>query len=375
MVDYRIVPTYNVRRLGYFKMMTHFLHREPKSEGQISEKILRQTQKYLTENIPDSNVGLLKSRTAVQSHIQFARNLGIISPYGGSYTVGPIGSLLNRITSKDESLDIGFAERLFWGYLLFEKDGDMFVHTLQFMYDQERRGEKFVVSRCSERYHNDCHQRVSRLIGRPDLNGPTISMMHEHKVQLRTGKRKPYYTISPRIHWLKDLHLLRTDHQGVHINNSGRLLLDKVPVDVGFMSGTERDVLAINRNWLIHDVFTSLAHGYSFDPRGNKNLEYYPKWSEKDPKRQNEVGLEILNRLFYPYPEVPDARLKFRGDLSVLFFSIIALSEYGIAVDKWDFGTWMASRPSDEKNGFVFRDSARKNESYILRQPFMRRRV
>ena len=234
MIDYRMVPTYNVKKLGCFKIITHLLRRRPQTEDYLAEQILEQNKKYLAENILHSNVGLIKSKAALQSHIQFARSFGIISPYGHSYTVGPMGSLLNRVTPEDRTPDMGFAERLFWAYLLFEKDGDMFVHTLQFMYDQERRGEKLVVSECSERYYDDCYQRVSRLIGRPDLNDLTIGIMREHKIQLMKGKRDPYYTISPRICWLNDLHLLRTDHHGVHINNPGRLLLDKIPVDMAF---------------------------------------------------------------------------------------------------------------------------------------------
>lgn len=360
---YRAIEGTNtkVRRLAYLTAMVSMLGRTAFNQQVLLTRLVRWSQEH-KHNLGEywSQTGEITStrrNSASVRYLDLASDLGMIASISGEYRLTQVGLALYALKNdtQDNPFILTDVERLFYTYLLFDKDADVLLTILACL----KKQAGISLAGLQKAYQQDL---VNRLIGKGWIveDERLREQLHDRRLTIETGWKKPAryaeHIVPPRLHWLLDLGFLEPvtfqRHQ-YHLTEAGANFFENLPR----FGEALHDVSA---SWLSAD-FWPLAATHLL------NIKNSRLWSSLDEEERLTVGGYLLKEAFsvFQHSVIPKVSLT-----QVLFYMTIKLIlENHILASFADLTHWLAVPRTLDSWCYQVRLSPQENVSYIVLTP------
>lgn len=360
---YRALESTNTqtRRLAYITIFISTL-----SKGSLPEKVLlSRIARWSHENQENlsrywTQTGYVNSNrrnSAGARYLELARNLGLITPISGEYRLTRVGLALNAL--KKEHQDTPFvltnAERLFYMYLLLEKDADVLLTIL----DRIRSQPDIRLSSLQKTYQQDFIERLNlkgRLVQDERLKKELLD--RRMRIELNWKKKARYveHIVPPRLNWLLDLGLLDTkvfQHHQYHLTDCGVNFIRELP-------RYENNFYDIDDEWLSSNF-------WSITPSNLLKIQNLRPWKNLYEEERSKICKNLLREAIsvFQYSSVPKISLT-----QVLFYMTIKMiTKNSILVSFSDLKKWLLVPRIIDGWSYHVHLSPQENVSYIVLIP------
>ncbi len=362
-LEYRALENTNTqtRRLAYVTVLISILGRRSLPEKVLLSRILRWGQEHQDSLkqywVQTGTIGSTRRNSAGARYLDLASKLGLIASISGEYHLTQVGLALLALKNVEQvnPFVLTDAERLFYTYLLLEKDADVLLTILGRLQEQPGTG----LSALQKIYQQDF---VNRLIvkGRLVEDERLREQLRDRRLAIETGWRKPAryaeHIVPPRLNWLLDLGFLEPTafqrHQ-YYLTDAGVALVENLPhFDKAF-----------------YDVSTTWLSGgfWRLTPGNLLNIQNARLWNSLNEEEQLTVCAPRLKEAFgiFQHSMVPKVSL-----IQVLFYMTVKLIlEDHILVSFADLTHWLSFPRTLEGWCYQARLSPQENVSYIVLTP------
>jgi len=362
-LEYRVLENTNTqtRRLAYVTALISILGRRSLPEKVLLARILRWGQAHQERLnqywVQTGAVGSTRRNSAGARYLDLASKLGLIASISGEYHLTQVGLALSALKNVEQGnpFVLTDAERLFYTYLLLEKDADVLLTILRRLQEQPGIG----LSALQKIYQQDF---VNRLIvkGRVVEDEHLREQLRDRRLAIEAGWKKPAryaeHIVPPRLNWLLDLGFLEPtafQRHRYHLTNAGVTLIENLPhFDKAFYD--------VSATWLSGDF-------WRLTPRSLLNIQNARPWNSLNEEEQLTVCAPRLKEAFgiFQRSMVPKVSL-----MQALFYITVRLIlEDHILVSFADLTHWLSVPRTIEGWCYQARLSPQENVSYIVMTP------
>jgi len=362
-LEYRALENTNTqtRRLAYVTALISILRHRSLPEKVLLSRILRWGQAHQDSLkqywVQTGTVGSTRRNSAGARYLDLASKLGLIASISGEYHLTQVGLALFALKNVEQvnPFVLTDAERLFYAYLLLEKDADVLLTILGRLQEQPGIG----LSALQKIYQQDF---VNRLIvkGRLVEDERLREQLRDRRLAIKAGWKKPVryaeHIVPPRLNWLLDLGFLEPSafqrHQ-YRLTDAGATFVEKLPrFDNAFY-----DVSTV---WISDDF-------WRLTPGSLLNIQNARLWNSLSEEEQLTACAPRLKEAFgiFQHSMVPKVSL-----IQALFYITVKLIlEDHILVSFTDLTHWLSVPRTLDGWCYQARLSPQENVSYIVLTP------
>ncbi len=359
-MEYKAIESTNTktRRLAYVQALVTILKAGNFAEAQLLERIVR----WSNENVDSlrsywvttGEITSTRQNTAGSRYIDLAVSLGLIASISGVYRYTRIGLVLLTLLERTQghsvnTFQLPLSSRLFFAYLLLQKDADFFLLVGEFLLLQERPSLAQMQREFKDRLIDRLNLKIAMS---PDER--TRRAMIDRRREVDNWKKPERYAehlIPPRLNWMLDLLLLDTTKFPQHVYSLTRLggsFLNGVPT----LNTYVRD---IDSNWIDNDFWR--ATPILTENANSRN------WFELDFREQLELVAGLLRIAYKSFRVTNVPRISL---YQTQLFICISLAEMGVIITPREFSDWLNTNQFVENVRYEVRQSPRENEAYIV---------
>lgn len=360
---YRAIEGTNtkVRRLAYLTAIVSILGRTALNQQVLLTRLVRWSQEHkghLDEYWSRTGeVTCTRRNSAGAYYLDWASALEIIASISGEYRLTRLGLTLLALKTveRDNPFILTDTERLFYTYLLLEKDADVLLTILGRL--QEQPG--IVLASLQKTYQQDLITRLTHK-GRLIEDERLKEQLRDRRLAIETTWKKPAryaeHIVPPRLNWLLDLGFLETATFQRHqydLTEAGSKFLGDLPR----YNGAFCDVSAL---WLSAD-FWPLAATHLL------NIQSGRLWNELAEEEQFTMGLSRLKEAFdtFHHSIIPKVSLT----QVLLYMTVKLILENHILVSLAELTQWLSVPKTINGWCYQVRLSPQENVSYIVLTP------
>lgn len=348
------------RRLAYITAMVTMLGRSSLPERLLLAKMLRWSQEH-QEDLAEywTQTGAITStrrNSAGARYLELARRLGIVASISGECRLTRIGLTLFALTETSGMANpfvLTNVHRLFYSYLLLEKDADVLLTLLDGLCKQPGTS----LASLQKSYQQDFVRRLA-LKGRVVEDEQLKQQLLERRMEIERGWKNPEkyaeHIVPPRLNWLLDLGYLDPvsfRHHQYRLAQAGATLTE------GLLQFGEEAFCDVSEPWLSMD-FWYLA------PRHLLNVQPFQLWEHLNEAERQSVCAPLLREAFvaFQHTMVPKVSLT-----QVLFYmSVKLILEGRIAISPDDLVQWLSISRVLNGQRYEIRLSPQENVSYMV---------
>lgn len=360
---YRAIEGTNtqVRRLAYLTTIVSILGRTALNQQVLLTRLVRWSQEHkghLDEYWSQTGkVTCTRRNSAGARYLDLANSLGIVAPISGEYRLTRVGLTLHALKTveQDNPFTLTDVERLFYTYLLLDKDADVLLTILTRLQEQPGIG----LAGLQKTYQQDLISRLTRK-GQVVEDERVKEQLRDRRLAVEMSWKKPAryaeHIVPPRVNWLLDLGFLEPtpfQHHQYHLTEAGANFLGNLPC----FDETFRDV---STSWLSAD-FWPLAAMHLL------NIQSSRRWSELDEEEQLAVGTPRLKEAFgiFQHAMIPKVSLT----QVLLYMTVKLILENHILVGLAELTQWLSVPKTINGWCYQVRLSPQENVSYIILTP------
>lgn len=359
-MEYKAIEATNTktRRLAYVQALVTILKTGNFSEAQLRERIVRWSNENVDSLrgywVPTGEITSTRQNSAGSRYIDLAVSLGLIASISGVYRYTRVGIVLLTLLERTQAYSVNtfqlaLCSRLFFAYLLLQKDADFFLLVSEFLLMQERPS----LAQMQREFKDRLIERLNLKIAMsPDER--TRRAMIDRRREVDNWKKPERYAehlIPPRLNWMLDLLFLDTTKFPQHVyslTRTGASFLKSVPTLNAFV----RD---IDSNWIDNDFWRTTP---ILTENTNSRI-----WFELELKEQLELVDNLLRIAYKSFRITNVPRISL---YQTQIFICISLAEMGVVITPREFSDWLNMNQFVGNVRYEVRQSPRENESYIV---------
>lgn len=360
---YRAIEATNtkVRRLAYLTAIVSILGRTALNQQVLLARLVRWSQEHkshLDEYWSQTGeITCTRRNSAGAYYLDWASALGIIASISGEYRLTRLGLTLWALKTieQDNPFVLTDAERLFYTYLLLEKDADILLTILTRLQEQPGIG----LAGLQKTYQQDLINRLAHK-GQIVEDERLKEQLRDRRLAIETAWKKPAryaeHIVPPRLNWLLDLGFLETAtfqrHQ-YYLTEAGSRFLGNLP--------RYNDAFCdISASWLSAD-FWPLAATHLL------NIQPGQLWNELNEEERFTVGISRLKEAFDTFHRsiIPKVSLT----QVLLYMAVKLILENHVLVSLTELTQWLSVPRTINGWCYQVRLSSQENVSYIVLTP------
>lgn len=296
-----------------------------------------------------------KPTTAFNKYVDLLEGLGLVISFGHVLTNTRLGSLLSLFTKGKDDYDfpLNFQEKLFFLYLLMQKDADVIAVVLQTL---NKAGGSVNQTYMQMHFETSIKDRLQKKEEFATIQAKQMIGEKLRVIQYEWTKPEVYseHILAPRLEWLADLGIVEMRKQAgstlYNISGKGGIFyksLDDLP---GY------EMKDINEDWLIQKAFACFA----VTLLDETTISYWSSVSLSERKRIMKNYLMQTYRLFST-----GGAMRMALYPSMLYIAMKLLTEKGIVIEFKDIADELKETLTIDDKSFIIRPSARLTEGYI----------
>jgi len=296
-----------------------------------------------------------KPTTAFNKYVDLLEGLGLVTSFGHVLSNTRLGSLLSLFTKGKDDFDfpLNFQEKLFFLYLLIQKDADVIVVILQTLNKAVGPVNQAYMQMGFETSIEDRLQLKEKFA---TIQAKQMIREKLRVIQYEWTKPEVYseHIIAPRLEWLADLGLVEMRKQAgntlYNISGKGEIFYKSLDDLQGY------EMKDINEDWLIHKAFACFA----VTLLDRSTISYWGNISLPERKSIMKNYLLQTYKLFST-----GGAMRMALYPSMLYISMKLLAEKGIVIEFKEIADELKETLTIDDKSFIIRPSPRLTEAYI----------
>jgi len=364
-MDYRALEGTNTktRRLAYPTAIVSMLGRSSLGERVLLAKIARWSQDHRSDLeaywVQTGEVTSTRRNSAGARYLHLATNLGLIAPISGAYRTTRIGLVLFAIVEEGNTdtnpFFLGQAERLFYLYLLLDRDADVLLTITDYVTEAAGASLAQIQGDFREAFINRLGHKLA--ISRDGTLRRSLLERRGEVERWTKPKRYAEHIVPPRLNWLLDLDFLEPGRFKRHryfFTDAGNCFLSTLPRlgDTQFSD--------IGDEWLTSDFWTIAVWALL-------DTEALMWWDQLDDESRREICAPLLEETFkaFRHTVVPKVSLT----QALLYLGLRLALEHKTAASLASLIKWLSAPRILNGRRYEVRFSPRENESYLIMMP------
>lgn len=361
-VSYRALAATNTktRRLAYLTAIISMLGHSSLGERVLLSKIARWSQQhrsYLKAYwVHTGEVTSTRRNSAGARYLRLATNLGIIAPISGAYRTTRNGLVLLALIQENGPNTNPFyltqVERLFYLYLLLERDADILLTIASYLIKQPGASLAQIQRVFQTVFLERLNQKIA--ISRDDILRQRLLERRGEIERWTKPERYAEHIVPPRLNWLLDLEFLEPGWFRRHRYNltpGGGRLISEIP-QLG-----DAEFYDITYEWLASDFWPLATYEWL-------GIEPKAAWGELSEGMRRELCASVLYEAFGAFRQtaVPKVSLS----QAVLYLTFRLILGCNVKTDLASLTDWLSVPQILNGRRYEVRFSPRENESYLV---------
>jgi len=295
-----------------------------------------------------------KPTVAYNRYLELVESLGLVNSLGNVFINTRLGDLLNLLTEEKNQyvFELTFKEKLFFLYLLFSKDADILILSLELIKnspvkqsDVLKNFEQYIKERLITK------QKTATTQAKALLSKKYITIQYDwQEIEVYAE-----HIVIPRLEWLSDIGLVKMSQL------SGKTLYEIMPngkhLYNSFFILPDSNIRDINEQWFYEKAFKNFAE-FIFD---RVTLTY---WRDISLPEKRELLGELLLISYDKFNTGNAMRMALYP--SMLYIALTLLCKKHIVIEFKDIALELKEEFKINNRAFIVRHAARINEGYIM---------